>query len=141
MLVTTPGTKLPVVVNVLPVKTPDDTVAKLPGLTLCELEVVVPAAALPPLPSALATATGRLVRPGGTAEAAVTNCRAGVASVSAAAAVGAAITDVETAFAFPFGFALLPAVQGAVTVTWYHHQQGKLWTEQGKKLTVMTVKG
>lgn len=129
-----PGTMSPLVVNVTPVNTEvvGTPSAKLPGATVTFAPDAGGAgaaggtAAFGSAPSALATATGSEVRPGLISAAGVTNFRAVATSVALPGAgggggppVGAAITDVDTAFASLFtrepggGGA---AAHGAVTV-------------------------
>lgn len=132
-----PGTISPLVVNVTPVNTPEfgaAPLAKLPGATVVLATGIGGAGgaggttAFGSAPSALATATGSEVRPGLISAAGVTNFLAVLTSTEAegtggfgAPAVGAAITEVDTAFASlftpePAGLERA-AAHGAVTVT------------------------
>lgn len=85
-------------------------------------------------PSASAIATGKLVNPGLISAAGVTNFRTVSVKelVRPADPVGAAMTDVETAFG------LDGAVHGAVTVTYIDQQGNGVFLT---RLTVMTVSG
>lgn len=116
-----PGTTSPLVVNVTPAKASlpisvaagaaaaevtaaalEDALAILEDTILSASVANTPGLALGSAPSALATATGRLVRPGVMSAAIVTNLRTvATPSILPSVAVGAAMTEVEIAFWSP----------------------------------------